>query len=194
MKIRLYLISGIVLSWLLATGCGRSEPTISGDEVVVQTDKLDVHFARLKPFSGSYLIFGGANLSPSMAFFDIALGGLDIGTARSIHTRYPDFDRCSSPGAPIAQKALSQLDIVSRNAVIAGTLKKALALHKKTTHTVDDNVCVQLSGHVLQLRSVIVRESGEEIVDKLPSQARHDYFLVENAELSTFRELLTAGL
>lgn len=179
---------------IFSSGCGDSGPIITDDQVIVQTDKLDVTFSKVRSFSGSYMVFGGTALNQSAAFFNVSLAGLDVNTARSIYARYPDFDRCKSPGAPIAQQSISQLDIVPASNSITKTLKRALSQHRKSTEDVNENVCVTLVGRVLKLQSAFVREINEDITAQLPAQVHHDYFLVESAEIFTFQEILTAGM
>jgi hypothetical protein len=184
----------ILLIACISSGCGQSSPIVTDDEVLVQTDKLDVRFSRIRPFTGSYMVFGGATLNQSAAFFNISLAALDVNTARSIYAQYPDFDRCKSPGAPLAQQAIDQLDIVPAHSSVNKALKKALALHKKNTEGVSENVCVILSGQILQLRSAVVRDLNEDITSQLPPQVHKEYFLVESVEITRFEEMITAGL
>lgn len=179
---------------LVFSGCGKSGPVITDDQVVVQTDKLVVTFDTARSFSNSYMVFGGATLNQSAAFFNVSLAGLEVGTARSIYSRYPDFDRCSSPGAPLAQQSINQLDIVPANAGVTKTLKKALSLNEKQTAGVSENVCVTLIGRVLLLRSAVLRDLDEDITAQLPAQVHHEYFLVESAEISKFQDILTASM
>ena len=188
-----YAILAIVIAFL-SSGCSNSGPVITDDLVVVKTDKLDVTLSKVRPFSGSYMVFGGTTLNQSAAFFNVSLAGLDVNTARSIYARYPDFDRCKSPGAPIAQQSINQLDIVPASCSVNKTLKKALSMHKKKTEGVNENVCITLVGQIIRLRSAVVRELNEDITSQLPSQVHHDYFLVESATITTFQDVLTASL
>lgn len=188
-----YLIISVFIAFLSA-GCGDSGPVITDDQVLVKTAKLDITFSAVRSFSGSYMIFGGATLNHGDAFFNVSLAGLDITTARSIYARYPDFDRCNSPGAPIAQQSINQFDIVPASSGVSKVLKKALAEHKKNTAGIGENVCVTMTGRVLRLRSAVLRDINEDITAQLPPQVHQEYFLVESARLSRFQEILTASL
>ena len=158
----------ILIMFLL--NCGQSGPTKTTDEVIVKAGKLDVHFSRLRPFKNTYIIFGGLELTHSDAFSRISLAGLPIRAARSIYASYPDFHLCKSPGAPLAQSSVVDLDIVPAGSGVLKKLRKTLAQHKASIHQGGDRVCVKLEGEVLKLTSAIVREMDENIIDQLPPQ------------------------
>ena len=111
----------LAFMFLLVNCGGESGPTVTDNEVIVKTGSLDVHFSRVKPFAQTYLIFGGMELKQSDAITKVSLSGLEIATARFIYSRYPDFHACKSPGAPLAQKALRQLDIVPADSRVLAT-------------------------------------------------------------------------
>jgi len=184
---RFFIPTLVVMSLLV--GCGQSDsgPSITTDEVLVETSNMDVHFSRGKPFSQTYMIFGGGENKHGDAFSKVTLSGLDIDTARSIHSRYPDFHLCKSPGAPLAQRAVRELDIVPADSRVTKVLRKTLAEHQASLGESDKRVCVGLKGEVLKLTSVIVREANEDITDRLPPQVRHEYFLVKSAEITDFQ-------
>jgi hypothetical protein len=180
-----------VLLWVIFfIQCGQSGPTKTDDEVIVKTAKMDVHFARQRAFENTYIIFGGLELTHSDAFSRISLSGLPIRAARSIYASYPDFHLCKSPGAPLAQSAVVDLDIVPASSKVLRQLKKTLAQHNASIHQGGDRVCVKLEGEMLKLTSVIVREMDENIIDQMPPQVHHDYFFVESAELIDAKEAL----
>ncbi len=179
-----------IMSLLVNCSQSGSDPSITADEVIVKTANMDVHFSRGKPFAQTYMIFGGIETNQSDAFSKISLSGLNIITARSIYSRYPDFHSCKSPGAPLAQKAIRQLDIVPANSEAMKNLRKTLFEHQTSIQQGGDRVCVGLEGEVLRLTSAIVREINEDITDKLPPQVHHEYFLVESAKIVASQEAL----
>jgi hypothetical protein len=188
-KLVKFLIPTIALTCLLLS-CSQSGPSLTADEVIVKTDKLDVHFSRGRPFAKTYVIFGGTLMNQSSAISKATLSGLDIYTAASIHSRYPDFHRCKSPGAPLAQREICDLDIVPANSKVMKNLKKTLAMHRKSLQQDHKHVCVRLKGEVLTLRSAIVRQLNEDITDQLPPQVHHEYLLVESAQIIDFQEAI----
>jgi hypothetical protein len=178
---------------LLLGGCGESGPKISDNEVIVRTGSMDVHLSRGKPFAQTYLIFGGMELKQDDAITKISLSGLEIPTARFIHSRYPDFYACKSPGASLAQKALRQLDIVPADPTVLGTLREALAAHQLGTQPGGKRACVRLEGEALKLESAIVRQNDLDVTNELPPQMRHAYYFVKSAEMVDAREALSEG-
>ena len=73
--------------------------TINGDEVLLATGDLDVRFTKGKSFEDTYMVFGGLQLEHRNAVANVSLAVLSMRDARPIARRYPDFDRCASPGA-----------------------------------------------------------------------------------------------
>ncbi|UCF06395.1 MAG: hypothetical protein JSV33_05020 [bacterium] len=175
---------------LLLVNCSQSGPTITDDEVIVKTSSMDVHFSRGRSFGNTYMIFGGTEITHGNAFSKITLSGLDINTAKNIYSMYPDFHLCKSPGAPMAQRAVVDFDIVPANSKTMKNLRKTLKKYQASIHNGGDRVCVKLEGEVLRLTSVLVRELNKDITHELPPQVHHDYFLVTSAELHGFKEIL----
>ena len=178
-KLTKLFIPAFTIMFLLVN-CSQSGPTVTADEVIVKTDKMDVHFSRVEPFAKTYIIFSGIEINQSGAFSKVALSGLDIYTARSIYSRYPDFHMCKSPGAPLAQRAVRDLDIVQTNSKVLKNLRKTLDKHRASIQQDGERVCVKLEGEVLKLTSAIVRELNQDITNQLPPQVHHDYFFLLN--------------
>ncbi|NIO28661.1 MAG: hypothetical protein GTO29_08920 [Candidatus Latescibacteria bacterium] len=193
MKPTKLIIPTIAILSLMLLNCSQSGPSITTDEVIVKADKLDVHFSRIRSFANTYVIFGGIEMNQSAAISKISLSGLEINIARSIYSRYPDFHMCKSPGAPLAQREVRDLDIVPANSNVMKNLKKTLALHKKSLEPDGKRVCVRLEGEVLKLKSAIVRQLNEDITSQLPPQVHHDYYLVESAEVIEFQEAIASN-
>ena len=144
---------------------------------------MDVHFERLKSFMNTYIVFGGMELNHRDAISEISISGLPTNNARSIYAMYPDFHLCKSAGAPLAQEAIRELDIIPVNAKVLKKLKKVLDEHKKGLKQANGRVCVKLEGEIIKLTSAKVRKANEDITDQLPPQVKHNYYLVESAEI-----------
>ena len=78
---------------------GGPDLTINGDEVLLATGDLDVVFSKGKTFEDTYMVFGGGHLEHRNALANVSIAGLSMRHAKPIARRYPDFDRCASPGA-----------------------------------------------------------------------------------------------
>lgn len=175
---------------LLLLNCGGSAPAVTDEEVLVTAGQLDVRFSRIKPFSATYMLFGGAENNHGNAFSKITLFGLEQNKAKYIHDRFPDFYKCKSPGAPLAQKETCQLDIVPADSKVLKNLKKSLAEFNKSLENDGDRVCIRLKGEVLKLTSAVVREINEDITKELPPQVHKEYFFVESAEVIGFQQAI----
>jgi hypothetical protein len=184
----------IIAAIVMLAGCGKgSGPAVNGDEVVVATDQLDVHFSRGEPFSETYMIFGGMHTNHKNAINEITISALSMEDAVPIYAKYPDFDKCASPGAARAKKAIYQMNIVSSDSGVLKVLKKALSEHTRSLKRGGDRVCVRLEGAWLEMMAATVREVNEDIIDELPPQARTDYCLVESAEIVEAMTALEGG-
>jgi hypothetical protein len=180
--------------FFLFVNCGgESGPTITDNEVIVKTGSLDVHFLRVKPFAETYLIFGGGELKQSEAVTKVSLAGLEINTARSIHSRYPDFYACKSPGAPLAQRAICQLDIVPADSKVLDALRKTLADHEASIHQKGKRTCVCLTGEVLKVKSAIFRQNEQDVTNDFFPEKHHDYYLVKSVEMVDAQQALAGG-
>jgi len=132
-------------------------------------------------------------MKQSDAVAKISLSGLELNTARFIHSRYPDFYACKSPGAPLAQKALRQIDIVPADSKVLEALRKTLAEHQASTQKSGKRTCVRLEGEVLKLESAIVRQNNQDVTNKLPPQMHHEYYFVKSAEMVDAQQALAGG-
>lgn len=179
---------------LILAGCGKSGPAVNGKEVLVSTSSMDVKFIKVRPFSNSYLLFGGTALNHSDAFYKISLAGIELKTAKYLYARFPDFQMCKSAGAPLAQREVRQIDIVPADNKVFKILKKALAEHKKSLEPNDDRkAIVMIKGDLLQFKSAVIRDNGMDITRELPPQVHKDYYLVTEAELLDPKTALSDG-
>lgn len=168
---------------LLIAGCSQSAPSISGEEVIVPLTKMDVHFKRAGEFSDTYMVFGGGYFNQTDVINKITICGIPIDKAISIYERYPDFDKCESPGAALAQNALIDLNIITVDSEVLNILKNVISQHEKTLERGGDRIFVKLEGETLEMTSVIMRKYNRNVMDQFPSQMRHGYYLVRSAEI-----------
>jgi len=182
----------ILAGMAVLAGCGKSSaPTVTIDEVVVATEEMDVHFTRLEPFAETYMVFGGLHMTQKNAIGKVTLAALSMEDARPIYAEHPDFDKCTSPGAARAKKAVCQMNLVPADSAVLEVLKEALAEHARSLRPGGDRVCVRLEGAKLEMTAAMVREAKADILDELPSQVRRDYYLVESAEIVEAMTALT---
>jgi len=195
MKVQSRILSCFLPVLVLIAGCSQSTPSFSDatlasdEEVVVSLKKIDYHFKRARNFADTYMVFGGG-VSQADVIGKVSISGIDLEKAMSFYEKYPDFYRCNSPGAGPAQRAVIHLDIIPADSNVQKTLKNALSQFEKNLGNNGDRIFVKLEGEVLKMTSAIVREDGYDIKDRLPSQMRHDYYLVKSAEIAEAKVLL----
>lgn len=164
-------------------GCGRTGLAVSssGTDTVVQTADLEVRFRRSQPWSETYMVFGGLAVDQKNAVSNVTIAGLNLDDARRIHSRYPDFHLCSSPGAQAAQSMTEQLNLIPSDSGVLEELRAALRDHEASLRSGDERVCVRVEGAVLELESVRLRADGTDITSQSPFE-RLGFFLVSSAE------------
>jgi hypothetical protein len=186
MKNLIIYFIGVFAGLALIAGCGMNSDSVEfgeDDELIVDAGDLDVYFELIEPISETYMVFGGQHVKHNNAVGSVTLATLSMADAILIYDRYPDFHRCSSPGAVQAKKAVNQMNIVAADSDVLEALKAVLSEHNDSIRQGGDRVCVRLDGAVLEMTAAVVRAADEDIMDDLPRQARTNFFYVESAEI-----------
>ena len=169
---------------------GGPDLTINGDEVSLATGDLDVRFSKGKSFEDTYMVFGGLHLKHPNAVAHVSMAGLSMRDAQPIHRRFPDFDRCASPGASLAKNKVTSLDMVPADGETLKVLASTLEDFEENIAKGGDRVCVQLSGSKLKLTSVEIREAGEDVTDTMKMS---EFYLVDSASRIDCKEALNGA-
>ena len=192
---RLIILAGLIsLAIYSYKNYSPSGPSVevTEDAIVRDTGQLVAHFQRRDTLSGAYMIFGG-NIDRKLpnSFSDVSLAALNIDDASNIHSRYPDFHKCKSPGASIAQGLTRTLSLVTENENTYDALQESLDLHSERLQKNGDRTCVALEGSDILLSSVTLKETGGDIsADVIPNFRNSHFLLVENAQLVDCQSLL----
>ena len=176
---------------VLLVNCEKETARIDNDgELAVETADFDVYFELQDSFAETYMVFGGGQLRHKNSFSKITLSTISMEDVRPIYEEYPDFHKCSSPGAALAKEVIGQMNIVPADSSVLNSLEEVLSEHEASFKEGGDRVSVHLEGQMLELTSVIVRKVDEDITDQLPKHSREDYFLVESVEIVDTQEVL----
>ena len=177
---------GLVVGLALIIGCGMNSNSAEfgeDDELIVEAGDLDVYFELMEPVSETYMVFGGGHVKHKNAFGSVTLAAISMTDAIPIYERYPDFHRCSSPGAARAKNAVNQMNIVAADSDVLETLKAVLSEHKDSIRQGGDRVSIIERNKRLLRFLFIIFAADEDIMDDLPRQARTNFFYVESAEI-----------
>jgi hypothetical protein len=192
----------ILVVLVLAVGFGfwwvrpgeTSALTISGEDVLLKTENLDVHFDRKGSFDETYMMFGGIALDQKDAVAKVGISGINVKKAKPIADRYPDFYMCNSPGAAIAKKAVADLDLVPADGTVFKDLKSAIADFESSIHGGGERVCVHLEGTGLELKSVGHREAEADLTDDFKKAfSNHHLFMITTAEIVDCQEAMNGA-
>ena len=129
--------------------------TIEGDSVTVDAGDYDVKFEALREYQKTYMLFGGSYSKDKSSINPIWLSGLGIVDAKNIYAPYPDFHRCNSPGAALAQPKVKSLSLIPADKQALNELRKSIKEFEDNLGQ-GDRVCVSLVGKTLVMRSAIV--------------------------------------
>jgi len=127
--------------------------TIEGDSVTVDAGDYHVKFGALREYQKTYMLFGGSYSKDKSSINPITLFGLGIVDAKNIYARYPDFHRCESPGAALAQPKVKWLNLIPADKQALYELRKSLKDHEDNLGQDGDRVCVSLVGKTLRMKS-----------------------------------------
>ena len=177
------LIVIILVVLLVLTGCSKPSHSIRGEEVIVSLRQMDIHFERAGDFSDSYMVFGAGDSGRADTISQIFISGIELYQAISIYEMYPDFYKCKSPGAAVAQNALLSLHIIPADSEVLNILKNAVSQFEKNLKNHGDRIFVKLEGEVLKMTKAIIRKVNGDVTGQLPSQMRRDRYLVKSAEI-----------
>ena len=154
-----------------------------GNELVVAAGDFDVYFELLEPFSQTYMLFGADRATHKSAFNEFWLAAINMEDVRPIYAQYPDFDMCASPGAAKAKKAVKTMNIIAADSDVLQALNEAVSEFNHRIGKRADRLAVMLEGVKLQLTAAVVRDTDQDMLNRLPIQSRSNYFLVEFAEI-----------
>ena len=141
--------------------------------VTVDVGDYKAEFLAFLEFQKTYMIFGGGYYQNKNLINPIVLSGLGMVDAKRIYARYPDFYRCASPGAALAQPKVKQLNLIPANQQVLDELKASIEEFEDQLGNDGDRVCVSLIGKTLDMRSAMVPRHTVDIKDQLPRQTFH---------------------
>jgi hypothetical protein len=181
LAIVLFLLAGYGLVNAIDPGAAVR---IEGRNVIVRTDDFEARFARLAPFSDSYMVFGGLNDQPKNSLTHATVATLAMRHAEAIHQRYPDFHRCSSPGAAQAKRWIEQMDFIGANRRTRKALVDVIDRHERSLRSGGDRVCLRVSGAELALESLKLRADGSDVTQQFqPAFRRSHFYLAEDVAI-----------
>ena len=161
--------------------------TIEGDSVTVDAGDYDVKFEALREYQKTYMLFGGSYSKDKSSIHPIWLSGLGIVDAKNISARYPDFHRCESPGAALAQPKTKSLNLIPADKQTLYELRRSIKEYKDNLGEDGDRVCVSLVGKTLLMKSAKVPIMQMDKNGKLHPPTYH---LISSSKRINCRDLL----
>ena len=161
--------------------------TVEGDSVTVDAGDYDVRFEALREYQKTYMLFGGGYSKDKSSINPITLFGLGIVDAKNIYARYPDFHRCASPGAALAQPKVKWLNLIPADKQALYELRKSIKEFEDNLGQNGDRVCLSLVGKTLLMKSAKVPVMQMDSNGKLHPPTYH---LISSSKRINCRNLL----
>jgi len=149
---------------------------VENNTVTVNTGNSVVQFLILGDFQNTYMLFGGEYFKNKKIANPISLSGLDIRDANEIYEKYPDFHRCSSPGAALAKPKVQLLNLIPKDKSNLDKLKTAVKKQDENFANKDDRICISLTGKILDPKS--------------PQPVPQDFYLIHSSKTVDCKNLL----
>ncbi|MDP3725715.1 MAG: hypothetical protein Q8R36_00785 [bacterium] len=161
--------------------------TVENDAVTIDVDDYVVRFLASGEFRETYMLFGGEYFKDKKLISPIILYGLKLIDAKDIYKRYPDFHRCKSPGAPLAQPKVKGLNLIPANKQVLDELRETIEEFEDNLANDGDRVCVSLVGKNLDMQSAEVPGKNIDIKDQLQPRT---FYLINSSERINCKSLL----
>jgi len=161
--------------------------TVEGDSVTVDAGDYDVKFEASREYQKTYMLFGGGYSKDKSSINPITLFGLGIVDAKNIYARYPDFHRCDSPGAALAQPKVKWLNLIPADKQALNELRESIKKFEDNLSQDGDRVCVSLVGKTLLMKSAKVPIMQMDKNGKLHPPTYH---LIRSSKRINCRDLL----
>ncbi len=165
--------------------------TVTGDAVVVDAGNFISEFSISGEFQKTYMVFGGGYFKNKNLINPISLSGLNIADAKNIYAQFPDFHRCSSPGASLAIPKTKHLNIIPADNQVLDELRASIKEHERNFSKGKERICVSLTGKTLDTQSTEVpgKNSTEDmiIIHQIP---RQPFYLITSSARVSCKNLL----
>lgn len=165
---------------------------IEGNTVHRLADEIEGRFQRVGSLEATWMVFGGDPGGQRNALAHATVAGLDLRAAQSIAARYPDFHRCSSPGAGEAQGQTETLAVVAANGLAREAVRDAVRQHDARLRSGGERTCLSLRGATLSLEGARTVEGDHDLSGRLvPAFRRVRFILAEEARVRDCGPLLS---
>ncbi len=183
-----WVVIGLIVVGSYSCSSGGSPVQITMETEVVTYDEGDYGEKLLssEEFQNIYMLFGGESVEHKNLPNPITLAGLEIADAKPIYARYPDFHRCASPGAALAQPKVEHLNLIPADVQVLDELKATLQEYEYNLGSDGDRVCVSLTGEIQVIRSAL----PEHRIGILDRPLRQTYHLIDSSERVYCKSLL----
>ena len=161
--ILLTVLAACSVLWIRHRDYNPLEPVAEGRSLRIRTDDFEARFFRGSPFSGGAMLFGGLGDEAPNAFWNAHMAWIDLAEARWLMQEYPDFHRCSSPGADHAKRMIQDHALIAANGRVRATLQDAVLQHEAAVRSGGDRICLQFAGEDLELEDAKLQMTGQSL-------------------------------
>jgi hypothetical protein len=160
------------------------ETRYENGQLVVRSDPVEARFYRVGPVQDSYMMFG-ALVSDKQGFVaNVVISTIAQAQVSALAQRYPDFDRCSSPGASEAKSMVQSMNLIAASGSVRRVLVKAVKLHDERINESGERTCISLEGEELTMTSAHLWEHDMDVTQEYSQRdAMNGFYLVNEASI-----------
>lgn len=163
---------------------------MDGDSLVLHEEDVTARFVVGASYTKTVMLFGGEPVEHDNAVSNVYIIGLDKMDALMLAEKYEDFYLCNSPGGEEAQNYILDYDLVPATCLVYDQIIMALRQFDTNNAAGGDRVSLRFDGAPLELDSVIVDATGEDVTEHFSDLKFH---LVTAVEQLTGQSVLAFG-
>ncbi|HTO69013.1 MAG TPA: hypothetical protein VMR31_04060 [Myxococcota bacterium] len=185
----IFILGPLAVRYVLKNPLG---PVVAGNEVVVESQSYEVHFARSGPLSGTYLVAGAESEDWSDQPVNAQLLVVPLQAASDYLRAYPDFHLYGSQSNTQIAALASGLSVVAASRTSYSALRALVDQHQSRNAGHGERLCVTVSGESLALTSVRGVEDDADHMASVQRVAGSTIVFADSLAVSDCAKLLAA--
>jgi hypothetical protein len=184
-----FILGPLVVRYMLKNPL---DPSVDGNEVVVESQEYEVHFTRAGPLTGTYLVANAESEDWSAQPVNALLSVVPLHEASDYLRAYPDFHLYGEQSNAQIAGIARPLSIIAASRPTYGAVRGLVDLYGSRNAGHGERLCVTVSGDTLQLASVQGLEDGQDHSGVLAHLGDEAVVYAESLDVSDCAKVLAA--
>jgi hypothetical protein len=195
-KVVLLLLAVFILGPLVVRYVLKNplDPSVDGNEVVVESQEYEVHFTRAGPLSGTYLVVNAESEDWSAQPVNALLSVVPLHEASDYLRAYPEFHLYGEQSNAQIAGIGRPLSLIAASRLVYGGVRGLVDLYGSRNAGHGERLCVTVSGDTLQLASVQGLEDRQDHTAVLARYGDEAVVFAETLSVSDCAKLLAQPL